>query len=498
MRVGIIGLLHESNTFIARKTTLSHFERDTLLIGPRIKERFSATAHELGGFFAGLAQEPIEAVPIFAARAVPYGPVTTDTFQQLLDMMLSELAAAGTLDGILVAPHGATVSESIRDADGHWLESLRQHVGTSMPIIGTLDAHANLSQRMVDATNALVAYRTNPHLDQFDRGIEAAQLMAKTLRGQVNPVQHAEFPPLAINIERQMTSEPHLAPLYEELDAVRKKNGVLSNSILLGFPYADVEEMGSSVLVVTDDNPQLAKDEARIMAERMWQQRHEFAGKFVSMEDAVQQATALDGPVCLLDMGDNVGGGSPGDSTHLVHAIRRSDGASALVCIYDPLSVEASVAAGIGASTELRIGGKTDDQHGTPLQGLYTVKGIYDGKFTDTQTRHGGFTQYDQGRSVVVDSYEGRLTVLLTSNRIPPFSLVQLTSCGLDPDAFQIIVAKGVNAPVAAYAPVCQNLIRVNSPGCTTADMKMLKFEHRRKQMFPFEDGEVRAWKTAT
>ncbi|MEO2030990.1 MAG: M81 family metallopeptidase [Planctomycetaceae bacterium] len=491
MRVGIIGLLHESNTFIARKTTLSHFERDTLLTGHHIKERFSATAHELSGFFAGLEQEAIEAVPIFAARAVPYGPVTTDTLRQLVDMMLSEVVAAGTLDGILVAPHGATVSESIRDVDGHWLERLRQHVGTSMPMIGTLDAHANLSPRMVDATNALVAYRTNPHLDQFDRGIEAAQLMAKTVRGEVRPVQHAEFPPLAINIERQMTSEPHLVPVYESLDAVRKKNGVLSSSLLLGFPYADVEEMGSSVVVVTDNDRQLARDEAHSMAEQLWQQRHDFDGQFISMDDAVQQAMALDGPVCLLDMGDNVGGGSPGDSTHLIHAIRRFDGARALACIYDPSSVQTSVAAGIGASTELEIGGKTDDQHGTPLRGLYTVQGIYDGKFTDTQTRHGGFTQYDQGHSAVVTSCEGQLTVLLTSNRTPPFSLVQLTSCDLNPESFHIIVAKGVNAPVAAYAPVCRNLIRVNSPGCTTADMKRLKFEHRRKPMFPFEDSEV-------
>jgi len=105
--------------------------------------------------------------------------------------------------------------------------------------------------------------------------------------------------------------------------------------------------------------------------------------------------------------------------------------------------------------------------------------------------RHGGFTHYDQGQCAVVQSVDGSLTVLLTSKRVPPFSLVQLTSCQLDPASFQIIVAKGVNAPVAAYAPVCQNLIRVNSPGCTTADMKQLPYEHRRKPLFPFEDFEM-------
>lgn len=490
MRVGIVGLLHESNSFIAEPTTLRHFEQDALFIGTAIKERFEPTAHELGGFFAGLAQESIEPVPIFAARALPYGPVTADAFQQLLQRMLSEFASATQLDGVLAAPHGAAVSESFRDADGHWLTQLRQQTGESMPIIATLDAHANLSQQMVDATNALVGYRTNPHLDQFDRGVEAARLMAQTLRGDVCPVQHAEFPPVAINIERQMTSEPHLASLYQTLDSVRQQTGVLSSSILLGFPYADVEEMGSSLVVVTDNDPQLATEQARMLSSQMWQQRDQLAGEFISMQEAVQQATTKTGPVCLLDMGDNVGGGSPGDSTHLAHIIRESDITSTLMCIFDPQSVQESVNSGTGASLDLQIGGKTDDQHGVPLPGTFTVRGIYEGRFTDTQTRHGAMTYYDQGRSAVVESSDGQMTVLLTSKRTPPFSLVQLTSCGLDPASFQVIVAKGVNAPVAAYAAVCEELIRVNSPGCTTADMRQLEFKYRRKPMFPFEAGD--------
>lgn len=487
MRVGIIGLLHESNTFIARQTTHTHFEQDTLLTGTAVQERFAGTAHELGGFFAGLREESIEPVPLLAARAVPYGPIATDAFQQLLDLMQTEVAAAGELDGILVAPHGATVCESIPDADGHWLTLLRRQVTDALPVIGTLDAHANLSQQMVDATNALVAYRTNPHLDQFDRGVEAARLMARTVRGEVQPVQHAEFPPLAINIERQNTAEPHLAELYAQAAALREAPGVLSTSILLGFPYSDVEEVGSAVLVVTDNSQQLAKESAQQLALTMWQSRDALAGQFISMDEAVARAAQLDGPVCLLDMGDNVGGGSPGDSTHLAHTILNHDVRNALICLCDPDSVQQAVAAGPGSSVDLQVGGKTDDLHGSPVIDTFLVQGIYDGQFTDSQTRHGGFTNYDQGRSAVVSSADGRLTVLLTSLRVPPFSLVQLTSCDLDPAAFQIIVAKGVNAPVAAYEPVCEELIRVNSPGCTTADMRQLTFQHRRRPLFPFE-----------
>ncbi len=338
MRVGIIGLLHESNTFISNRTTLSHFEQDTLLIGEAIRRRFAKTPHEIGGFFAGLQEENIEALPILAARAVPYGPIETATFQRLLELRHSEVASVGKLDGILVALHGATVCESIRDADGHWLNELRRQVGDSMPIIGTLDAHANLSQLMVDSTNALVAYRTNPHLDQRERGIEAAKLIAQTIRGEIHPVQHAEFPPLAINIERQMTTEPHLARFYELADAAKQEDGILANSLLLGFPYADVEEMGSAVLVVADNDHQLATDQSSRLANYLWKNRRQFDGQLISMDDALIQAKQLDGPICLLDMGDNVGGGSPGDSTHVAHAIRKHQISDALICLCDPNS----------------------------------------------------------------------------------------------------------------------------------------------------------------
>jgi microcystin degradation protein MlrC len=489
MRVGIIGFLHESNTFISERTTLAHFKQDTLLTGAAVRDRFAGMPHEIGGFFAGLNAEGIEAVPIFVGRALPYGPIETETFQSLLKMMLAEVARAGDLDGVLVAPHGATVCESIRDADGHWLAKLRQQLGDQMPIVGTLDAHANLSQLMVDSTDALIAYRTNPHLDQRDRGIDAARMLAATVRGEISPVQNAQFPPLAINIERQLTTEPHLAGLYQLADKSLQEPRILSNSILLGFPYADVEEMGSAVLVVADGDRQLAARQAGELADYIWNHRQQFDGQLTGIDDTLLQTKSMDGPICLLDMGDNVGGGSPGDSTHIAHSIRQHGLRDAFICIYDPQSVALADAAGIDAKIELQIGGKTDQLHGEPFEGTFTVQGLYDGKFTETEVRHGGFTNCDQGRTAVVQSTDDcELTLLLTSNRTPPFSLVQLTSCEIDPTKFRILVAKGVNAPVAAYAPVCKHLIRVNSPGCTCADMKQLSYQHRRRPMFPFEE----------
>ncbi|MFM9116852.1 MAG: M81 family metallopeptidase [Planctomycetota bacterium] len=486
-RVGIIALLHESNTFLSQPTTLELFQQSTLVTGNAVRDVFAGTFHEVGGFFAGLEEQGLEAVPLFAARTMPYGAITAETMETLLRMIREQLAAAGPLDGLLVAPHGATVSERELDADGYWLEKVRGWVGKELPIIGTLDAHANLSPRMVSACEALIAYRSNPHLDQRERGMEAARLLARQLRGEVRPTMAAAFPPLAINIERQLTTEPHCVELYRQADLQLQLPGVLSNSVLLGFPYADVPEMGSSFIVVTNDDRARAQQLADDLAAWLWQHRQDFVGQLISIEAALERAERIAGPVGLLDMGDNVGGGSPGDSTFLAQAIVERRIPRSLVVIYDPESVQQARAAGVGARVTLAIGGHTDRQHGAPLVGEFEVVSLHDGEFTETQARHGGLARCQQGLTAVVRGATD-LTIILTSLRMPPFSLGQITSCGLDPTQFHLLVAKGVIAPVAAYAPICRELIRVNTPGVTTADMKSLRYEHRRRPMFPFED----------
>ena len=485
-RVGIVALIQESNTFLPGATTLDHFQRDLLLTGESVRSEFIIAHHEVRGFFDGLAQAGCEAVPLFAARALPFGTIQTEAFDALLKILLEELTFAGPLDGLLVAPHGATVARMYPDADGTWLTRVREVVGPKMPIIGTLDPHANLSEAMVAATNALVSYRTNPHIDQENRGLEAASLMVRTLKGEINPVQAACFPPMAINIERQCTSESPCRELVHCFDEVRERKGVLAASLMLGFPYADVAEMGSAALVVTDANRVLAQQLADELGQRMWQHRHGLAGTFLTVEDAVAQAKSLPGPVCLLDMGDNVGGGSPGDGTWLAHELLRTKAGPAFVCIDDAATVMAAEATGIGHTATFAIGGRTDDLHGSPLVAEFTVRQLADGRYSESEVRHGGFTEFDQGRTAILTHSSG-LTVMVTSIRSLPFSLKQLTTFGLEPNQFQMIVAKGVNAPLAAYRTVCPSILRVNTRGVTVADMTQLPYLHRRRPMFPFE-----------
>lgn len=486
MRVGIIGLQHESNTFIAEPTTWEDFMRGTVLVGPVVRREYGQSHHEVGGFFQGLDEEGIDAVPIFFAWTMPSGTVSDAALNRLLSTMIDALKQAGDLDGILVAPHGAAVSASRPDMDGYWLRELRSRVGPQMPIVGTLDPHANLSEAMVVATNALIAYRTNPHLDQRERGREAARLMARILRDEVRPTQAAAFPHLAINIDRQSTATGPCRECLDALDDMLADKRVLTNSLLLGFPYADVREMGASVLVVTNDNPLLAQTLAQQFAEYLVDRSPAFTGQLVEIDAAIEQAKVAPAPVCLLDMGDNIGGGSPGDGTLLLAALIRHGISRSFVCLHDPESVQQAAHAGVGQRLSLRLGGKIDRLHGDPVAATVRVKGLYDGRYNESQPRHGGRTHYDMGPTAIVELESGQ-TVMLTSLRVAPFSLQQLASCHVDPQAFQAIVAKGVHAPVAAYAPVCPTLLRVNTPGVTTADMTRLTYHHRRRPLFPFE-----------
>ena len=490
MRIGIIAFLHESNTFVQQPTTLENFHNDLYVLGESIRERLATSHHEIGGFFAGLADdnEPIEAVPLVAFRATPSGIIADGCFDEIAKRMLDSIHSTPTLDGILVAVHGAAVCESYHDADGEFLSRLRAAVGHEMPVVGTIDAHANLTPQMIDNCNAIIAYRTNPHLDQRDRGREAARLLIRTIRAEIHPTMAAAFPPMLISIQRQCTEEPHLEAIYKTADQQLQLNRVLSNSVLLGFPYADVLEMGVSTIAITDNDPDLAHQLAHDLGRLLWRDREQMHGHLVEIPEAIAECERKeDARICLLDMGDNVGGGSAADGTVLVRELMQSQIGRAVACIYDPEAVRVCQQIGQAGKVELSVGGKTDRQHGTPIHLMVNVRTIESGKFHENQPRHGGILEFDQGLTAVVDTLDGKLTIVLNSLRTAPFSLQQLTSCGIEPKQYRIFVAKGVNAPIAAYRDVCDTFIRVNTSGSTCADVNKLDYQFRRQPMFPFE-----------
>lgn len=484
-RVALLGIYHESNTFIDTPVTRINFEQARLLKGKDILHEYRDAFHEIGGMIEVLEQEAIELVPVFYATATPGGIIGAETYQSLLTEMLTALQEVLPVDGCLVVPHGAAVSEDYPDMDGHWLSLLREIVGPSIPITGTLDPHANVSPAMIAATNALVAYKTNPHIDQRETGREAARLLVNCMQGKIKPVQYLGMLPLAISMEQQYTAQEPCVSLYQLAKAIDQQESILSVSVILGFPYADVAEMGSAFIVVTDNKPAQGAEAIAMLTSYVMENKTLFTGNRQSVSELLPLVSDAAKPVLMLDMGDNVGGGAPGNSTILLEAMEADIRYRIFICIHDPAAVVIASTYKTGDIFDLSFGGNYSRQ-GAVFSTKVVLQHLCDGHFRETTPRHGGQVNYDMGKIAIVTTANGN-TVMLTSLRVPPFSLQQLTAFGIAPAAFDIVVAKGVNAPVAAYSSVCPTIMQVDTPGVTQANMTLFDYKHRRKPMFPFE-----------
>lgn len=487
-RVGIIAFNHESNTFIPETTALCDFEGFALARGEEVRTRFRDAPHEVSGFFDALEDHGIEAVPILFAAAAPWGRVRDEVLLQLWEEIAAALDRVRPLDGVLVAPHGAGVSESRDDLDGWWLQKLREKVGPAVPIVGTIDPHANLTPLMVRSCEALVAYRENPHLDQRARGVEAALILIRNLAGEIKPVTCAAFPPLAINIECQLTSAEPWLGISQDLDQWRARPGVVSLSVTFGFPYADIEYMGTAVLVTTDDNAAQAREICREISSMLIDRRESLRGKMISAEQAMAMLDDSVKPVGLLDMGDNMGGGAPGDSMILSELCLAQKRWRTLICIPDEESVQQSVAAGLGKIVNLSIGGKLPMSPSCPVIVKGRVVVLHDGKFQDAKPGHGGISVGDMGQTAVVESEQSHTIVLVSRRTGAVTSTAPFLALGIDLAAYGAIVLKGVHAPVGGFRSICASFIRVNTPGVTTAEMTSLVYRNRRRPLFPFEE----------
>ncbi len=488
MRVATLGFHHESNTFAPVPATLEQFLASGPDVGDGLIAKYAESQATLAGFIeAAAADADVELVPLVYFDLNPMGTITVEALETIAARLLSALDDNGPWDGVLLALHGAAASEVHRDADGEVLERVRRLVGDDVPIAVTYDMHANVSARMVDCATVANTYMTNPHLDPRLRARECADLLFRVVRGEIRPVMALETPPLAVNILRQGTTDSPMAELVAMAAAAATRPGVLSVSIAEGFPYADVPEMGMAFLAVTDGDADLAGEIARELARAAWEVRTHLEGDGVAIDEALRRAATADvHPVVLLDVGDNVGAGSPGDSTHVLAAAQRLAVGGLFHSLCDPAAVAECAAAGVGANVELEVGGKTDDLHGDAVAIRGVVRMLDDGKFEDAGPTHGGFRFYDAGPRALVHTQDDHM-VLLTSHPRGNTSRAELISAGLDPLEQPIIVAKGVHSPRAAYEPIAAEMIQLNTPGCTSADVSVLDYTYRRRPMFPYE-----------
>ncbi|MFN7935591.1 MAG: M81 family metallopeptidase [Bryobacteraceae bacterium] len=489
-RVAIGSFMHESNSFNPAHTTLNDFRLQEG--GAELLDLWAKSSSEVSGFVEGGRKQGLELVPTLATGATPKGPLTKDTYETIVGRLQKRIKEAGKIDGLLLALHGAMVVDGIPHGDEETVRRLRAQLGAQFPIIVTHDFHANVSPEIVRLSSVLITYKQNPHLDTKDRGIQAATIMARMLRGEVKPVQTVVKPPMIYNIIFQNTYAEPLLPITNASIALEKNPKILAASVSGGYQYADVPYVGPSVVIVTDNDRDLAEREAKRLSDRLWGNRDQIVLRLPDPAQAVQQAMAeTKFPVTLMDTGDNIGGGSAGDSTFILDELVKQKATGWVVTIWDRAAVKAAVAAGIGGAFDMAVGGKTDNMHGKPVQVKGTVKSLHDGRYIETAVRHGGGRYHGQGLTAVIEVEGSTMDVknllVLNTERSTPNSLHQIISLGIYPERQRILVAKGTIAPRAAYEPVSAKIIPVDSPGATAVNPARFKFQHVRDKLWGLE-----------
>ena len=487
MKILIGGIMHESNTFASTRADRRRFLDGSFAAGPDVIPIWKSAHHEFGGFIEAAGRFDFDLVPSVMAWATPSGPVDDALLDEVTDRLIVD-AQASPVDGVLLALHGAMVTSKHPSADTEVVKRIRIAVGPRLPLVTTLDFHANCDPAMTDFADVLVGYQTYPHIDQRERGLLAAQILARTIREEIKPVCHIAKRPMIANILGQSTDREPMKGLMAAARHVDRRQGVLSTSVIGGFAYADVPSMGPSVIVVADGNRGLARAIAEELADHMWDVRHDLTVPCASPEEAVRRAAAAArGPVVLVDLGDNVGGGSAGDGTVLLAEIFKQRARGAVVTLFAPAAVAECQRLGVGGRFAGIVGGMVDRLHGGPVEVHGTVTGLFDGKWLETEARHGGRRHNDQGPTAVLKG-DGDLTLVLNSLQTPPFSLGQLTSLGIEPSKAKMIVVKAAVAHKAAYAPVAAEMIEVDTPGVTAVNPARFTYRHIRRPMFPLDD----------
>jgi len=477
MRVALLGITHETNTFSSVTTDRAKFAADGSLVGAEIIAQHASASTILAGFLSVADAADVEVVPLAWVWANPSGMVTADAFESISAEQLALLERGGPWDAVFMAQHGAGVSEDHADLDAEFVRRVRSTVGERVPIGVALDLHSNMSQGLIDAATIAVGFKTNPHIDAFETALECALLTLDVARGAPAPTMAFRRVDAAISILRQATAEEPMATIMARVREVAGRPGIVSASVFEGYPYADVDDMGMSCLAIGEE--EAARSACDELAELIWASRGDFLGTAMPPAEAVDLRSD-DGPVIMLDVGDNVGGGGDGRSTTLLaHMLHSGVGRTATI-LHDAPAVELCVEAGSGASVVVDVG--------RPLMTLEgTVGQITDGLFEDPNPTHGGYRFFDSGTTCVLH-LENEDVVLLTSKLVLPISLQQLLSAGIDPAERRMIVAKGVVSPQPAYAAVAGSMVLVDTPGVTTSNLDGLPYKHRRRPLFPFED----------
>ncbi len=397
-----------------------------------------------------------------------------------------------TPDAIVLDLHGAMVTESHDDGDGAVLKRVRLAAGAGMPIVATLDLHANVGPDMLECATALIPFDTYPHIDNAERGKEAMRLAARAAAGEVAPVMASRKLPVLPDGPRQFSGVEPTKSIMALVHEIESRPGVLTAGVCFAFPWADCPFPGMTVTAVTDGDPALADSLAQEIADYIWSRHTEFKTELWSVEEAIHEAMSTElGPVVLADLGDNPGGGTAADGTSILWGLIDLGADGAVVStIRDPEVVAIAFEAGQGAEIETTLGGKTDERHGYPIPIKATVVRLSDGNFVYDGPMDRGVHD-TLGRTAVLSvhgRYGHEVMVIVCERRVQSLDTAILRSQGIEPVDCKIIALKSAVHFRGAFMPIASRILEVDTPGLTSLDYTRFPYQRLTRPIWPMDD----------
>ncbi|RME94259.1 MAG: M81 family peptidase [Alphaproteobacteria bacterium] len=496
-RVLIGGFKHETNTFSKLPTDLDAYRARALHYGEDIRAAYTGTNTEIAGFLDACARHGWEPVLSVVADATPSGLVTAQAYDEIAGCIFRTLEQQGPFDAVLLQLHGAMVAEGHDDAQADLLAGIRARVGEGTPVGVTLDLHANITPRVAELATVIVSYRTYPHVDQHETATKCADLIARTLAGEISPRVWIANGPQLDGVDHGRTTAP--GPMRDILalaDRLTARHGLLSASVNAGFPWADIPYVGPSVVVVADAGNNGAQTALKALQEELWRTREEITVDLVTARDAVAEAqrTGKPGqPFVIADFADNPGGGGYGDSTGLLRAmIDAGLDNAALSALYDPDSVAQCHAAGEGTEIELRLGGKCEPRLGGPVTVRGTVVSLHHKPFRLEGPMSTGVS-VDLGPVAVFRA--GGVDIVLASNRAQNYDRQFFRAFGIEPAERSVLAVKSAQHFRADYAPIASGISVVDEgDGITSHNFAALDYRNVRRPIWPLDEIETPAF----
>ena len=495
MRIAIGQLWQETNTLNPLPTTRADFEAFGVSRGAEMVAAMAST-NELGGFIQSLRAWPErpEIVGLVRLPAWPSGRATAETFDWLRREMLDALTAALPVDAVLLALHGAMAAEQHPDVEGEILSAVRAAIGERVPLVATLDLHANITRAMVASADVLVLYHTAPHIDVFETGQRGAAVLRRILIDGARPVTAFQKLPCSMPAERANTQAESGASvdLKRQLVALEQRPEVLAAGLATVQPWLDIPEFGSAVLVTTVAQPELATAECSCIAEELWRRRREYLPEMTTVATAVAAAHANPaGLVVLSDAADSTTSGAPGDSVWILQELLKYDWPRpVLVTLVSPETVARAEQLGTSASSDWELGGVRDTRFGTRIRLSATVERLFDARFV-LNGHLGKNMPIDMGRTAVLR--HGNVFVLVTSRSGPHFAPELFQASGFDPFAASVLVAKSPCGFRAVYASRAAAIYSVQAPGCAPTDFWNYSYEQIPRPIWPWD--EIADWR---